>query len=127
MTKDETTHMDGVWLVDTILPGFIEAHSGRQFGEPTVINDRYPCSAGWAWEYLDDPEKASMTREQIIAACAFEAGRDWQRSRKRRQRIQQAVHDGWEKVREHDSAEAKALAEQRKVRRASLPGIGVSQ
>jgi uncharacterized protein (DUF433 family) len=79
---------------DELLPGFIVAHPRIQFGEPTLKGTRYTCSAGWLWDYLDRPAqlaKLGYTREQVIAASAFQAGREWQRSRARRKRIDDIV------------------------------------
>ena len=90
-------YMDGKWLVDVLLPGFIVADSARQFGAPTLVGTRIPTyvGLGWVWEVLDRAEEENLTREQIIALAAFEAGVEWQRSRKRRKRMAEAVDAGW--------------------------------
>lgn len=97
-------YMDGDWLVDVLLPGFIEAHSARQFGSPCIAQSRVPAyiGLGWVWECVERPQMLDaerFSREQAIALAAFQAGVDWQRSRKRRKRIGEAVHVGWEKHR----------------------------
>ena len=83
---------------EVLLPGFIEANSGRQFGEPCLIGTGIPFSATWVWEYLDRPEGVPATREQIIALAAFEAGYEWHRSRKRRRKMDEEVTKLWERI-----------------------------
>ena len=93
---------DGVWAVDELVPGFIEAHAGIQVGCPCLIGTRLPTYAKWVWHDLDDPvsrKRERLTREQIIALYCFEAGVEWQRSRLRRQRMDEAVNKGWENYR----------------------------
>jgi len=83
---------DGIWPVETLVPGFIEAHGGIQFGSPCLIGTRLPTYATWVWYYLDDPKgltEEGLTREQVIALCAFQAGVEWWQSRNRRKRFQE--------------------------------------
>ncbi len=107
MTEDEDRY-----YVDVLVPGFIEAHSGYQFGSPCLKGTRIPyyVGLGWVWEELDAPEGCSsegLTRENIIALASFHAGVEWQRSRKRRKRMTEEVAKLWERV----AAEAKAEKE----------------
>ena len=80
-----------VYKVDTIMPGWIIAHSGICFGEPTLIGHRLHCSP----HYLEDPEDYDITREQALVSAAFYYGMEWQKSRKRRQRMEQVVNGVW--------------------------------
>ena len=86
--------------VDVLLPGFIEANSARQFGEPCLVGTRIPFSValGWVWDSLDSPEDVPATREQIIALAAFNAGYNWHRSRKRRKKMDDEVTALWERI-----------------------------
>ncbi len=80
----------GYYAIDELVPGLIVAHSGIQSGAPTVKGTRLPTTSTWVWEELDKAD-TPYTREQIIAAVAFQAGVGWQRSRKRRGRMWDAV------------------------------------
>lgn len=91
---------DETYLIDTIMPDYIVAHSGRKFGEPTIIGTRLPCET---W-YLEDPEGYGIPREQALVAAAFHYGRLWQRSRKRRQRMEQVVKALWDRFRAEKKA-----------------------
>ena len=85
---------DGRWAVDTLVQGFIVAHAGIQCGEPTLIGTRIPAYAPWPWEIRDRPDElaeSGLTREQAIALYSFQQGVEWQRDRKRRKRIEEAV------------------------------------
>ena len=85
---------DGRWAVDTLVPGFIVAYAGIQCGEPTLIGTRIPTYAIWPWEIRDSPEQlaeSGLTREQVIALYSFQQGVKWQRDRKRRKRMEEAV------------------------------------
>ena len=88
------------YYIDELLPGFIEANSGMQFGEPCLIGTRIPFSVGlgWVWESLDSPEGVPATREQIIALAAFCAGYNWHRSRKRRKKMDEEGTKLWERI-----------------------------
>jgi hypothetical protein len=91
------------FYVDVLVPGFVEASCAHQFGYPTMPGTRLPTYAQWMWEYLDKPEEMGypegfMTREKIIAAYAFEQGIQWQRSRKRRKRMEETVAQHWERA-----------------------------
>ena len=107
MTFEE--HMNGKWLVVTLVPGFIEAHSGVQFGTPTPINTRIttPTASGaWfhkEWDCYGSPEQP-LTEEQCLVCYAFEAGREYQRNRKLRKRLSDATADGWAKYNEDEAA-----------------------
>jgi len=95
------THMDGKWLVDTILPGLLEAHAGLQFGAPCLVGTRTPTyvGLGWVWECYGNAHVAKvegLSQIDVVALAAFDAGVQWQRSRKRRQRMKDAVTAGWE-------------------------------
>jgi len=83
--------------VEVLLPGFIVATANIQAGEPCLIGTRIPAyvGLGWVWESLDDPQSEHLTREQIIALAAFEAGYEWHRSRKRRAAWEEAVQQWW--------------------------------
>lgn len=87
-------------ITDVLLPGFIEACSTRQFGEPCLKGTRIPFSVGlgWVWESLDAPaarKLAFLTREQIIALAAFHAGYKWHQQRARRKAMDDAVENFW--------------------------------
>ena len=102
-TRDDGKGDSPPYAVDVLVPGLVEASAAHQFGYPTMPGTRLPTYAIWMWEYLDKPgdmgyEIGFMTREKIIAAYAFEAGVQWQRSRKRRKRMGEAVADYWRKV-----------------------------
>lgn len=84
----------GDHVVVTLVPGFIEAHSGVQGGAPCLVGTRVPAYVGMGWvlEYLlenDSKGLASnhLTREQAIALAAFDAGVEWQTKRARRKRF----------------------------------------
>lgn len=85
----------GDWVAVTLVPGFIEAHSGIQSGSPVLMGTRLPAYVGMGWvlEYLlrEDGGKGlrgnGLTREKAIALAAFDAGVEWQRNRGRRQRF----------------------------------------
>ena len=84
------------YYIDVLLPGFIEASSGIQWGEPCLTGTRIPyyVGLGWVWETLNSKRYRKMeglTRERIIALAAFDAGVDWQRSRKRRAKMREEV------------------------------------
>jgi len=86
-------------LYDELVPGLIVADPRIQFGSPTIKGTRYPCYAMWLWDYVDKPEKLEemgFTRQQVIAATAFQAGVDWQKNRKRRKRIKESgIREVW--------------------------------
>ena len=89
--------------VDVLLPGFIEANSGIKFGAPCLIGTGIPhyVGLGWVWESLDDAHcrrLEGLTRENIIALAAFEAGYEWHRSRKRRKKMDEAVTELWDRI-----------------------------
>ncbi len=94
---------DEGYYVDVLLPGFIEASSGVQFGAPCLKDTRLPTyvGLGWVWDTLDDRHGRrveGLIREQIIALAAFDAGVEWQRSRKRRKRMDDEVKRLWERI-----------------------------
>ncbi len=94
------------YAVDVLVPGFVEASAAHQAGYPIVPGTRLPTYATWIWEYVDRPddmgyEPGFMTREKIIAAYAFEAGVEWQRSRSRRRRMHDAENDHHRQYRSH--------------------------
>lgn len=86
---------DGVeYAIDELVPGFIWASAAHQFGEPVLVGTRLPAYATWLWEYVDKPElmeSEHVSREQVIALYSFQMGVEWQRSRKRRKRMGDAV------------------------------------
>lgn len=106
---------------DVLLPGFITASSGVQFGEPCLTGTRVPwyCGLGWVWEYLDKPKrrkelgietvngKPYLTRERIIALAAFHAGYEWHKSRTRRKKMTDAVRELWEQINREATRKAK--------------------
>ena len=94
-------HHDGDWLVIEILPGFLEAHAGRNFGKPTIVGHRLYAELGLAQSvYEDEEDHPGPSKEQRLALYAFSLGVAWQRSRKLRERMEQAVAAGWNKRRE---------------------------
>jgi uncharacterized protein (DUF433 family) len=84
--------------VEVLLPGFIIATANIQAGVPCLIGTRIPFSVGlgWVWDSLESPYLEDLTREQIIALAAFDAGYEWQRRRKRRAAWEQTVKDWWD-------------------------------
>lgn len=88
------------YYVEELVPGFIEANSGMQFGAPCLIGTRITYDSGWLWEGLDRPSlrPEGVTREQIIALAAFHAGYEWHRSRKRRKKMDEEVTKLWERI-----------------------------
>ncbi len=92
-------NMDGKWLTIILVPDFIEAHSGRQFGEPTMKQTRVTTRAGANAYDCEEWEDYKLTKEQALVAYAFEAGREYQHNRKLRKRIDDACHNGWEESR----------------------------
>ena len=88
------------YYVDVLLPGFIEADSGIKFGAPCLIGTGIPhyVGLGWVWESLENPANEELTREQIIALGAFQAGYEWHRSRKRRKKMDDAVTELWDRI-----------------------------
>ena len=97
---------DREYYEDVLVPGFIVASSGVQFGDPCLMGTRIPYDATWVWEFLDRPADCApgITREQIIALAAFHAGVEWRRSRKRRHLMAEAVKQLWRDI----NAEAQA-------------------
>lgn len=88
---------------DVLLPGFIEASSGVQFGEPCLKGTRIPfyVGLGWVWQALDSKQDRALerlTRENIIALAAFHAGFNWHKDRKRRKTMTDAVRELWEGI-----------------------------
>ena len=92
---DETLSYDGDWLVEELVPGLIVAHAGMCFGKPTIKGTR--VHVGVARAVFLDPENYEVTHEQALALYAFAQGMAWQRSGKRRRRMEMAVAEGWEK------------------------------
>ena len=85
------------WGFDNLLPGHIVAHSAFRFGEPIIAGTRMPTDiAGASWR-AKCWEDYALTEQQTLIAAAFEAGRAWQRSHKRRRRIEAEVKIGWER------------------------------
>ena len=104
-------HKDGKWLIIELVPDFIEAHSGIQFGSPTVVGSRIHTEVA-AGAYEHDGEQGwggmrhnypNLTKQRGFAALCFEAGREYQRNRKLRKRIKEACHEGWQ---QHNKEEA---------------------
>lgn len=83
--------------IEVLLPGFIEAQANVQAGVPCLVGTRIPfyVGMGWVWESLDRPRQEHLTREQIIALAAFDAGFEWHRSRKRQADWQKRVAHWW--------------------------------
>lgn len=96
-------HQDDKWLVVELILGFIEAHSGRQFGTPTIEGTRIPTyTAAGAWEN-NECGAYGLTKQQAFAAFCFEVGREYQRNRKLRKRIADACHEGWEQYQKEEA------------------------
>ena len=91
------------YVVDELVPGYIEAISDVHSGEPCIAGTRMSASTAWIWEFLDHPDpeiRNGLTRDQILVAAGFRAGQDWQRSRKRRQRMDKAQAINWKRIKE---------------------------
>ena len=104
----------GYYAVDVIMPGFIEASAAHKFGEPILSGSGIPtfCAMGWLWEALENDSiaedtgyKDAISREQVIAARAFELGMHWQSSRTRRKRMDEAVRELWCRINERTSGD----------------------
>lgn len=88
----------GNWLVVELVPDLIVSNSAIRWGEPTIKGTRIPTdTAGWAYK---DGNFADwdMTEQQAFAAYCFEIGIEYQRSRKLKKRITDAVSFGWSKL-----------------------------
>lgn len=97
-------HMDEQWLVVDLVPGLIEVHAGRSFGSPVIINRRVQTEVAAARYRDHDWRDVRIKKMQAFAAYCFEAGREYQRSRSLRKRIDKAVSAGWEQYREKKEA-----------------------
>lgn len=90
-------HYEGDWLIVDLVPNFIQANTAIQFGSPTVIGGRVHTEvAAVAYQNKEWDDYGSLTEQQALIACAFEAGREYQRNRKLRKRIDEACQHGWE-------------------------------
>ena len=90
-------HYEGKWLVVELVPDFIEAHSGRQFGSPTVKGTRIHTEVAAGAYINNECRDYKLKKANAFAALCFEAGREYQRSRALRKRINEAVTQGWQK------------------------------
>lgn len=89
--------MDRKWLVVELVPDLIVAHSAIRFGDTTIKGTRIPTDTA-AFAFLEGNYGLwDMTEKQAFAAYCFEAGREYQRSRKLHKRIREAVKLGWSK------------------------------
>lgn len=96
-------YYDGDWLVVDIVPDFIEAHSARCFGSPTIKGTRVHTEVG-AGAYINSEWRDyRIKKQQAFVAYVFEAGREFQRSRTLRKKIDDAVDFGWSKINESTS------------------------
>ncbi len=90
-------------FVDVLVPGLIVADPRRRFGSPCLIGTRMPAGLYWLWELRDSPQRLKdegFTREEVVALYSFGQGMEWQRSRSRRKRMGQLVHELWEEIRQ---------------------------
>ena len=101
------------YVVDELVLGLIEAHSGRKFGDPCIAGTGVPVRVGWLREYLERPDMDSSpyTREQIISVVAFTAGQDWESSRKRRKRMEYAFTFHWESIKDRQKVDYQQVYE----------------
>jgi uncharacterized protein (DUF433 family) len=89
--------MDRNWLVVELVPDLIVVHTGIQFGDTTIKGTRIPTDTA-AFAFQDGNFAAwDMTEKQAFAAYCFEAGKQFNRNRKLRKRIGEAVAFGWSK------------------------------
>lgn len=99
--------------VDLILPGLIEAHPGYCFGRPRIPGSRLPVDELWLAEriYVDHEDYPGPTPEQRLAGYAFALGVEWQRDRKRRRQMKEAVARWWAERNRRLAEEATVLHE----------------
>ena len=93
-------YYDRQWLVVELIPGLIECHTAMQFGAPTITGSRIHTEVA-AGAYENEEWNCygnGLDKDKAFVAMCFEAGREYQRSRKLRQRIDEACKKGWEKV-----------------------------
>ena len=99
---------DRYCVVDELVLGFIEARSDVHSGEPCIAGTRMTANTAWLWLFRDDPDtemRNGVSRDQILVAEGFRAGRNWQRSRKRRQRMEDEVASHWKRIRERQKGD----------------------
>ena len=87
---------DYPWFIDELIPDLVQAHSGIHSGDPCVAGTRIPTSTIWGHHEAGDPfslltRAYDLSPEQLLAAYAFQKGIEWQQSRKRRNRMWDAV------------------------------------
>ena len=89
--------------IDELVPGFIEARSDTHSGDPVIEGTRMIATTYWLWEFLDHPDpeiRNGLSRDQILVAKGFREGVLWQRSRKRRQRMEEAQAINYQRYKE---------------------------
>lgn len=97
---------DDDWLVMALIPGILIIRSDMQFGNPTIVGYRLSANnvdlSRALYEERNQPESKQLwpgpSNEQRLAAYAFALGMEWQKSRKLRKRMQEAVQEGWRKL-----------------------------
>ena len=88
-------YKDRHWFVAELVPDFIEAHTARRFGDACIKGTRVPTdTAAFAWKDKDWDDYC-ITEQQAFAAYCFEAGYEYHRNRKLKQRIAEGVSEGW--------------------------------
>ncbi len=93
MSEDTYTY-NGIWAIQEIIPGYIVRHAGIQAGEPTIPGTRMTTSSLWMWSFHDATEEnirdvvhPGISRDQLLVACAFEMGRNYEKQRVARKRF----------------------------------------
>ena len=99
-------------ITDVLLPGFIEASSQIQFGEPCLKGTRIPyyVGLGWVWDALNSKQDRTLeglARENIIALAAFHAGYKWHQQRTRRKKMVEATRRLWEQIARESEEESR--------------------
>lgn len=105
-------HREKGYLIVTLVPDFIVVHTGIQSGEPTIVNTRIPTQTA-ALVYGEQGARYFQRAYELddkfgFASFCFEAGREYQRNRKLRKHIDEALYAGSEEwMRKENEKEAR--------------------
>ncbi len=94
-----TERIENGYLVVELVPDIIEAHAGIREGDPVIAGTRISVEIA-AITYTEKSWaswRGALAEEQAKIAFAFEAGRNYQKNRKLRKRIEQSNIDGGER------------------------------
>lgn len=95
--------------VDVLFPGIIEASAAHESGKPCIKDARVPTHVLWPPEYLNRADLMALKWKDIadnycisildaVIGTAFNMGVQWQKSKKRRKRMDEAVEKLWKEV-----------------------------